>query len=79
MADALNEHLRAPALVIYGSADPYNRIGRASAKQTAGGGEAMSIDTQHPTVYTLQRTFSTRRGTYTNLFFRCIFPMFLTA
>ncbi|RJQ86132.1 MAG: hypothetical protein C4519_02155 [Desulfobacteraceae bacterium] len=64
----------APAFLTYGYADVYNRIGRPSARRTPGGNEEVWIDPQAPTVYTLQRTFSTQRGTYTNLFYRVHFP-----
>jgi hypothetical protein len=73
MPDPLVERW-APAFLIYGYADDYNRIGRPSVRTTGGGNAEVWVDPQNPTVYTLKRTFSTSRGTYTNLIYRVHFP-----
>lgn len=73
MPDKLVERW-APAFLIYDYADNYNRIGRPSVRRTAGGNAEVWIDTQHPTIYTLKRAFSTPKGIYTNLIYRVHFP-----
>jgi hypothetical protein len=64
----------APAFAAYGFGEAYNRIGRPTAQRNAAGGETVFVDPDQPTVYFMQRSFSTARGTYTNLIYRVHFP-----
>lgn len=63
----------APVFLTYGYADPYNRIGRptASAEDTT---QKVWVDPGQPTVYVMQRTFSTPKAVYTILIYRVHFP-----
>ncbi len=63
----------APAFAVYGHAKPYNRIGRPTVRPKSNG-EDIYIDTRHPVVYFLRRSFSTAKATYTNLIYRVHFP-----
>ncbi len=63
-----------PAMLVYGYADNYNRIGRPSVEDKPDGTGNIRIDTGQPTVYVMKRTFATRRATYTNLIYRIHFP-----
>jgi hypothetical protein len=63
----------APAFLIYNYREPYNRIGRPSARFDARGNEEIYVDHQKPAIYYMRRDFSTERGTYTNLIYRVHF------
>jgi hypothetical protein len=64
----------APVFLIYDYQSQYNRIGRMSARYSEKGREHIYVDTQKPTIYYLQREFSTGKGRYTNLIYRVHFP-----
>ena len=64
----------APAFLIYNYREPYNRIGRPSARFDARGNEEIYVDHQKPAIYHMRREFSTKRRTYTNLIYRVHFP-----
>jgi len=58
-----------PMLLIHNSASIYNRIGRPSARYDDQGEEQIYVDTEHPVIYYLKRTFTTSKGQYTNLIY----------
>ncbi len=60
----------APAFLVYGYNDVYNRIGSAAAQQDG----TIGIDTDRPTVYVMQRSFVTEKAEYTNIIYRVHFP-----
>jgi hypothetical protein len=64
----------APAFIVYGHADRYNRIGRPTAQLDDQGREKISIDTDAPVVYFMKRFFKTETAVYTNLMYRIHFP-----
>ena len=64
----------APLFLTYGYGEPYNRIGKPTATLDEGGREGISVDPTRPIIYYLIRTFSTEKGTYTNLIYRVHFP-----
>ncbi len=64
----------APAFVAYDHAEPFNRIGRPTARHTDDGDEDVYIDPDEPVAYFLKRTFTTDKATYTNLVYRVHFP-----
>lgn len=76
-----------PVFLIHNSASIYNRIGRPSARFNDLGEEQIYVDTEHPVIYYLKRTFTTSKGQYTNLIYRVhfpkvpfsLFPFYLTA
>jgi hypothetical protein len=63
-----------PAFVVYGHGKRYNRIGRPTIRRTDDGHEHVSIDTDNPSIYYMQRTFTTAKATYTNEIYRVHFP-----
>jgi len=63
----------APAFVAYGHADKFNRIGSPAVRQQ-GDDEEIFIDPEVPVVYFMQRTFTTKKASYTNLIYRVHFP-----
>jgi hypothetical protein len=63
----------APVFLIYNYQEPYNRIGRPSARFDARGNEKIYVDHEKPVVYSMNRKFSTDKGTYTNLIYRVHF------
>lgn len=64
----------APAFLTYGHDHPYNRIGKPTATLDGEGREQIFVDPARPLMYYLIRTFSTEKGTYTNLIYRVHFP-----
>ena len=64
----------APVFVVYGHGEPYNRIGRPTIRKTDDGHELVSIDIDAPSIYYMQRHFSTAKATYTNQIYRVHFP-----
>jgi hypothetical protein len=76
-----------PMLLTHNSASIHNRIGRPSARYDDQGEEQIYVDTEHPVIYYLKRTFTTSKGQYTNLIYRVhfpkvpfsLFPFYLTA
>lgn len=64
----------APAFVVYGHADEFNRIGRPTAVSKKGGREKIFVDPSHPVFYAMTRTFTTAKATYTNQIYRIHFP-----
>ena len=67
-------HRFAPVFRVYDYNYRYNRIGSPVAVQKKDGGELISIDTKHPVIYVGKKSFSTPKGTYTNLIYRIHFP-----
>jgi hypothetical protein len=63
----------APVFLIYNYREPYNRIGRPSARFDAWGNEQIYVDHDKPAIYYRTRKFATERGTYTNLIYRIHF------
>ncbi len=63
----------APAFVVHSPQDPWNRIGRPSARAEDGGEVGVFVDPEKPMLYTMTRRFSTDRGEYTNLVYRVHF------
>jgi hypothetical protein len=66
--------LFAPVFLTYNHRDPYNRIGRPSAKYDEQGNERIYVDHEKPAIYYMTKSFSTERGVYTNLIYRVHFP-----
>jgi hypothetical protein len=64
----------APVVLTYGYGETFNRIGKPTAALDEKGREVISVDPARPVIYYLMRTFSTQRGTYTNLIYRVHFP-----
>ncbi len=64
----------APLFLVYGSEKGYNRIGRPVAENSAQHDETIAVDPDTPAVYTMIRTFTTEKGTYTNYIYRVHFP-----
>jgi hypothetical protein len=64
----------APVFIVYGHAREYNRIGRPTIRITDNGRERVFVDTDHPSIYVMQRTFTTAKATYTNEIYRVHFP-----
>ena len=64
----------APAFVAYGHSDPFNRIGQPKVRLANDGDQEVYVDPQEPVVYSMERSFSTERATYTNLIYRIHFP-----
>lgn len=62
----------APAFVLHGTEERYNRIGRVQALGS-GRDTTVGIDPDEPVVYADTRPFETERGTYTNLVYRVHF------
>ncbi len=62
----------APAFVLHGTEERYNRIGRVLALGT-GADASVGIDPDEPVVYAETRSFATERGAYTNLVYRVHF------
>ncbi len=52
----------------------YNRIGKPEAIKNEDGKINIFVNSEKPVIYTLERTFSTDRGSYTNLIYRVHFP-----
>ena len=63
----------APAFVTYGHGDYYNRIGRPAVKTDSEGDQQVFVDSADPVVYFMRRSFTTDKGTYTNLVYRVHF------
>jgi hypothetical protein len=64
----------APLFLSYDFQKPYNRIGKPEARKGEDGKINIFVNTEKPVIYTLKRTFSTSRGSYTNLIYRVHFP-----
>ncbi|MFZ5562799.1 MAG: hypothetical protein ACOZBW_02020 [Thermodesulfobacteriota bacterium] len=65
---------QAPVFMTYDYADTDNRVGRPAAGGQGKDDDEVWIDTDHPAVYVMRRTFTTARATYTNLIYRVHFP-----
>lgn len=63
----------APLFVAHGSAKAHNRIGTPAATYDGYGREKIYVDPDRPTIFTQKRSFTTERGTYTNLIYRIHF------
>lgn len=63
----------APLFVAHGSAKAHNRIGTPSATYDNYGREKIYVDADKPSIYTQKRSFTTEKGTYTNLIYRIHF------
>lgn len=63
-----------PVFVVYGHSQEYNRIGRPTIRITDDGHELVFVDPDHPSIYYMQRTFTTVKATYTNEIYRVHFP-----
>lgn len=63
----------APAFVVYGHSQAYNRIGRPKVVLDNEGRERVFIDPDDPVVYFLRRTFKTEKAVYTNHIYRIHF------
>ena len=64
----------APVFVVPEFNDNFNRIGQPVLIQTESGKDKVTIDASNPVVYTMTRTFTTDRDTYTNYIYRVHFP-----
>lgn len=64
----------APLFLTYDYQKSYNRIGRPEARKNENGKINIFVNHEKPVIYTLERTFSTSRGSYTNLIYRVHFP-----
>lgn len=64
----------APLFLAHDYQATYNRIGRPVAKYDSQGNEQIYIDSQTPVIYFVKRSFTTSKGTYTNLIYRVHFP-----
>lgn len=64
----------APAFVVYGHSQSYNRIGRPSVEIDKHGRQTVVMDPDVPVAYVMERTFKTRKSTYTNFIYRVHFP-----
>lgn len=70
-----SEEMRwAPVFIVYGHAQEYNRIGRPTIRISDDDHEIVSVDPDHPSIYYMQRTFTTTKATYTNEIYRVHFP-----
>ena len=63
----------APIILVEQPELAYNRIGTVRARYGRDGEERLYVDPDPPTLYTQSRSFSTRRGTYSNLIYRMHF------
>ena len=63
----------APSFVLQGTQSLHNRIGRAEAQKNKSR-EIVYINTDHAAIYADVRSFTTDKGTYTNLVYRIHFP-----
>jgi hypothetical protein len=64
----------APLFLAYDFQKSYNRIGKPEARKDENGKINICVNPEKPVIYTLERTFSTSRGSYTNLIYRVHFP-----
>jgi hypothetical protein len=64
----------APAFVAYGHAERFNRIGRPRVRLESDGDQTVYVDPSEPVIYYMERSFSTPKGSYTNLIYRVHFP-----
>jgi hypothetical protein len=64
----------APALLVYGYEDSQNKIGTPSVRYNKKAEEEIYMDVEKPTMYWMDRKFTTPKGTYTNLIYRIHFP-----
>lgn len=64
----------APLFLTYDFQKVYNRIGSPEASKNEDGKIKIFVNSEKPVIYTLERTFSTSRGLYTNLIYRVHFP-----
>jgi len=64
----------APWFLAYGYQKDYNRIGNPEARKDEDGKITIFVNSEIPVIYVLEQTFSTRRGSYTNLVYRVHFP-----
>ena len=63
----------APVFLTYDYAKDYNRIGKPSARINKEGKEHIFVDPDKPTIYYMEKEFSTKKGRYTNLIYRVHF------
>ncbi len=71
-ADIIKKH--APVFRVFDYQDRFNRIGRPTAEKNRSGSVIIGIDTDRPTYFVENRTFTTDKDTYTNLIYRIQFP-----
>jgi hypothetical protein len=64
----------APLFLAYDFQKAYNRIGKPEARKNEDGKINIFVNPEKPVIYTLERAFSTSRGSYTNLIYRVHFP-----
>jgi hypothetical protein len=64
----------APAFVAYGHSDPFNRIGQPKVRLANDGDQEVYVDPEAPVIYYMERPFSTKKASYTNLIYRVHFP-----
>ena len=64
----------APVFIVYGHAQEYNRIGRPTIRIDDDGRELVFVDPDHPSIYYMQRSFTTTKAAYTNEIYRVHFP-----
>jgi len=64
----------APLFLAYDFQKTYNRIGKPEARKNEDGKINIFVNSEKPVIYTLERAFSTSRGSYTNLIYRVHFP-----
>ncbi len=65
----------APIFLVEDYAQPYNRIGKPSARQDKKGEEDIYVDPATPVYYTETRAWETETGKYTNLIYRVHFEL----
>ncbi|MCW8893381.1 MAG: hypothetical protein OQK50_06150 [Deltaproteobacteria bacterium] len=63
----------APVFILDEADKNYNRIGTPAVRDNGAGDLEIYIDTLTPTIYSLEQTFKTERGEYTNLIYRVHF------
>lgn len=63
-----------PTFVVYAYEEEVNRIGGPVVRTGPGSEQTIEIDTGKPTVYIMQRSFTTRKAKYTNWIYRIHFP-----
>lgn len=63
-----------PAFVVYAYEENDNRIGRPVVRTGPESKQSFEIDTLQPSMFVMQRTFTTSKGKYTNRIYRIHFP-----
>lgn len=64
----------APLFLAYDFQKTYNRIGTPEASKGEDGKIRVFVNSENPEIYVSKRTFSTGKGSYTNLIYRIHFP-----